>query len=334
MRVGVTGASGYVGRALVRRLAGRHDTIVLLREGSTPSFGVPVHEVRGDIRDPDAVRSLAEASDAVIHAAAYVHRAAATGRERAECFGINDSGTRTLVAALEATGRRPHLVFVSTTAVYGDRVHGAIEGAVPHPVTEYGKSKLLAEQYVMDAARRNAITACVVRPAVVYGIGAPGNVARLLATIQRGWLPRVGGARNRKSMVHVDDLAEAIVRAAERPDRTNGRTYNVAGEAVTVDTMAHALAKGAAARVRWIPVPRMVASLAAGTSRVLSLASGGRLPDASRALDAFAGEATVDAAAVAADLGVSFRPAALGLEDTAREWVRLGQSPAATGWVG
>jgi len=238
------------------------------------------------------------------------------------------------VAAPEATDRRPHLVFVSTTAVYGDHAHEATEGAVPHPVTEYGRSKLLAEQCVIDAARRNAITACVVRPAVVYGIGAPGNVARLLAMIQRGWLPRVGGARNRKSMVHVDDLAEAIVRAVERPDRTNGRTYNVAGEAVTVDEMVRALAKGARAPVRWIPIPHAAALLAAGAGRVLSLVSAGRVPDPSRALEAFAGEATVDAAAAAADLGMSFRPTVLGLEDTAREWVRLDHAPSGPGWVG
>src|SRR5436190_5381963 len=119
MRIGVTGAGGFVGRAVVARLGRAGHEVVALVRRDTAFEGVPsVRVIRGDVRDPVCLTALAETSDAVIHAAAYVHRAADTPSARAECRAVNEQATRSLVAALEATGRSPHVVFVSTSAVY------------------------------------------------------------------------------------------------------------------------------------------------------------------------------------------------------------------------
>ncbi len=319
MRVGVTGANGYVGRAIVRRLlAGGHAVTALVhRAGAEPPPGVAV--IVGDIRDDTRVADLANASDAVVHAAAYVHRSAETSLARRECFGVNEGGTRLLAEAMASTGRRPRLVFVSSTAVYGATSTDAREDGPTHPATAYGESKLAAEGHVRAGIERGGIGGLVLRPAVVYGPGAPGNTARLLRLIRRGFVPRVANAANRKSMVHVDDFADIIAAALSATDALDGNTYNVAGDAVSIDTLVSSLARGAGLGARWIPLPAAVAVAAASVSRLASRASGGRLPDLSRAFDAFSGEATVDARAVAAELGARFRPTAPALEAVARE---------------
>ena len=193
---------------------------------------------------------------------------------------------------------------------------------MPRPTKAYGESKLAAERCVIEAARTRAISGCVLRPAVVFGADAPGNTDRLLGLIRRGWVPRIRGGTNRKSMVHIEDLAEAIIRAVEQRERTNGRTYNVAGDPVSVDTMVRSLARGAGASVRWVPVPAALVALASGAAHGVSRATGGRIPDLSRVLEAFAGEATVDAGAIASELGMRFRPTAAALEEVARERLR------------
>lgn len=310
MRVGVTGASGYVGGAVLRRLgAAGHTLTALVRPGSRfDVFGVQV--VRGDVRDPAALRALAEASDAVVHAAAYVHRPALKGRDRDACFAVNAGATRALVAALATTGRTPGLVFVSTVAVYGATFADAAESTAPRPDSAYGASKLEAEQAVLEAARAGAIRACVLRPAVVYGPHAPGNTGRLAGLIDRGVVPSVGGGRNRKSLVHVDDLAHAIERALDHAD---GRTYNVAGDPLTVREIVTAIAAGRGRRPRWVPVPRWAADAGGAASRLAARLTGGAVPDLTSSLTAFMGEATVDSRAIRHDLGVAFRPTAEGL---------------------
>ncbi len=323
MRVGVTGASGYVGGAVVRRLAAEGHAIVALVRPET-RFERGGHEVvRGDVRDRGALRALAERCDAVVHAAAYVHRAADRPADREACFAVNAGATRALVEALAATGRTPGLVFVSTVAVYGATFTNASEDTPPRPASAYGESKLAGEQEVLAAAERGGIRGVVLRPAVVYGPGSPGNTARLLALVRRGVVPRIAGGRNRKSMVHVDDLASLVARAlaAVAPGAHGpgtGATFNVAGEPVTVTEVVEALARGCGARPRWVPVPGWIAASAAGASRAAYRLSRGALPDLTGTLAAFAGEATVDASALRRAWGVTFRPTAEALERLAQ----------------
>jgi len=212
MRVAVTGARGYVGGAVVRALLAEGHEVAALVRGPSVALDGRVQQVQGDVRDAAAIRALVRGADAVAHTAAWVHKSADHATARAECFSVNVGGTRAVVEALAAEGRR-HLVYVSSIAVYGGPIQGATESAPLHPNTAYGKSKLEAEHVVLEAAKIGRITGCVLRPSVVYGPGAPGNTERLLSLVRRAAIPMVRDGANRKSVIHVDDLARVVVLA-------------------------------------------------------------------------------------------------------------------------
>lgn len=325
MRVAVTGAGGYVGGAVVRALLARGHAVHALVRGPVAALDARAHVVTGDLRQAETLARLLRGADAVVHAAAWVHRAADTPADRAECFAVNVEGTRSLIETLAGAPPR-HLVFVSTIAVYGHPVEDAAETAPLQPVTSYGQSKLAAENLVLDAARRGRITACVLRPCAVYGPGAPGNSERLLALIQYAALPLVGGGANQKSLVHVDDLAAAVVRAAEAGAAVNGRVWNVAGPPLSLREMAEALAAGAGRPLRAVPAPAWPFNAGARLARFASELTGGWVPDMGRPITVFLETATVDGNALTRDLGIQYRDPRRGLAESV---VRNGPGAAA-----
>lgn len=315
MRVAVTGAGGYVGGAVVRALLAEGHGVSALVRGPVASLDARAHVVVGDVRDPEAIARLVHGVDAVAHIAAWVHHGADHAVARAECFSVNVGGTRAVVLALGAEGPR-HLVFVSSIAVYGGPIDGATEDAPLHPITNYGRSKLEAEQVVLDAVRTGRITGCVLRPCVVYGPGAPGNSERLLALVQGGAFPMVRDGANRKSLVHVEDLARAIVLAIEAQGGVNGCIYNVAGPPLSMREMAEALAEGVGTRLRSVWTPAWPWTAGARMARLASRMTGGYLPDYGRTLEVFLQTVTVDGSALARDLGARFRDPHRGLAES------------------
>ena len=315
MRVAVTGAGGYVGGAVVRALLAEGHSVTALVRGPVAELDARAHVVLGDVRDPEALARLVQGADAVAHVAAWVHKSADHAVARAECFSVNVGGTRAVIEALAAQGVR-HLVYVSSIAVYGGPIEGAVEDAPLHPNTSYGRSKLEAEHLVLEAARAGRITGCVLRPSVVYGPRAPGNSERLLTLVQHAAIPMVRDGANRKSLVHVDDLANAIALATQAGSAANGCVYNVAGPALSVREMAEALAKGAGVPLRAVRTPAWPWTAGAQVARMASRMSGGHLPDYGRALEVFSATATVDASAIMRDLGARFRDPHRGLAES------------------
>ncbi|HTO89922.1 MAG TPA: NAD-dependent epimerase/dehydratase family protein [Candidatus Sulfotelmatobacter sp.] len=318
MRVAVTGASGYVGGAVRRALLARGDSIAALsrRPPANPATGE--EWIAGELSEMAALDRLLRGADAVVHAAAWVHHETPDAAAREACFAVNLRGTQRLVDSVARAGHAPRFVYVSTTAVYGERFENRDESEAPAPAGAYGESKLAAERAVLAAHAARSLSAAVLRPAMVYGRGAPGNLARMIRLVRRGAAPLVAGGRNRKSMVHADDLAATILRAIDEP-RAAGGVFNVAGEpAPTMREVGEALASGMKRRLIWVPVPGALWSLGAALGHVPTRASGGRYADLGRAMEVFAATTTVRAARVRETLGVSFRDVIEGLGDAAR----------------
>jgi nucleoside-diphosphate-sugar epimerase len=224
MRTLVTGASGFIGRVLCGQLLARgHEVSALVRRPGTEPEGT--RAVVGDLSDgPGLSEAVAgERPDCVVHLAAEI----ASQRSAPKIFTVNVEGTARLLDACrtlsesEPSATGPRVVFASTV-VTGD-AHGALltEDA-PLPVqTPYGRSKQEGERLVLESG----LAAVVVRPSHVYGPGgwyANELVSRLR---QPGRLAVIGRGENLWDVVHVDDVAAALLLAAEAAPA--GSTYHV-----------------------------------------------------------------------------------------------------------
>lgn len=211
-RVLVTGARGFVGRGLVPALerAG-HTAVPAGRPGRASADVVPLELTADPPVAPDALARL----DAVVHLAGLAH--AVPGRA-AEARQVNVEGTRRLAAAAAAAGV-PRFVYVSTAQVHGTTDPGRpIRPDDPlRPVEPYADSKAEAERALAALARRpGAPSIAVVRPPLVYGPGAGGNVARLARWADRGRPLPSGCTANRRSFCARGNLADLLVRLVDR----------------------------------------------------------------------------------------------------------------------
>ncbi len=215
----VTGGGGFVGSHLVEHLLARNLPVraLLRRSGGFENTSVDV--VRGDLLRAEGLRAALEGVDTVIHIAG-VTKALAT----ADYYAGNVTATENLARAIASAGREIRTVHVSSLAAIGPSLDGVpvAEDAEPHPLTNYGKSKLEGER----AMRRILPDAVVVRPPVVYG-PRDTDVFEMLRSINKGIMTPIAGGERWFSAIYVKDLAEglhaaAIARGAE------GRTYALA----------------------------------------------------------------------------------------------------------
>ncbi|MEX2644555.1 MAG: NAD-dependent epimerase/dehydratase family protein, partial [Acetobacterales bacterium] len=220
MRVLVTGATGFVGRAVVPALlrAG-HDPVAAVRRdkpGHTAD-GVPAVRI-ADIGPATEWRSALAGVDAVVHLAAWAHRPGADPREaERECARINAAGTARLASEAAAAGVR-RLVYVSTVKVHGERSPASrpfTEADAPAPEDAYGRSKLAGERAGADIAAGGGLETVTLRPPLVYGPGVPANFRALIRLCERRPPLPFASIRNRRSLVYVGNLADAVVRALE-----------------------------------------------------------------------------------------------------------------------
>ena len=269
MKVLVTGASGFIGRALCRHLL-QHGWSVRAAIRSASSAGtIPSGAETVRITSVGAETDWAEAlggADAVVHLAARVHVMHESSPDPPGAFRtVNTEGTRRLAAmAAEAGVRR--LVYMSSIKVNGEQTTGDsfTEFDVPNPVDEYGMSKWLAEQVLWDSARENGLEIVVVRPPLVYGPGAPGNFNRLLRFIRFGMPLPLGSVKNQRSFMYVENLCDAIRECLQHPAAA-GRTFLLSdGEDISTPELIRLLSRYLGRRSRLLPFPPVL--LEAGAS--------------------------------------------------------------------
>jgi nucleoside-diphosphate-sugar epimerase len=258
MRVLVTGASGFLGKVTCARLlAEGHEVLALVRRPGSEPPGTSA--VPGDLTTADALAPAVAGAgpDAVLHLAAEI----ASQRSEAKVRAVNVEGTRALVDACVAAGS-PRVVFTSTV-VTGDAGGRLLTEDEPLPVaTPYGRSKQDGERLLAESGLPHV----VIRPSHVYGPGgwyAEDLVARLR---QPGRFCVIGRGANLWDVVHVDDVASALLFALA--DAPAGETYHCADdEPITAyDFMALTASTLGLGPPRRIPVA--VARVAAGANAV------------------------------------------------------------------
>jgi nucleoside-diphosphate-sugar epimerase len=232
----VTGAAGWLGRALVTQLTtpdgrfGRPGVVRALVTGAADALALGrlprVEPVVGDVRRPDGLTALfdgARGTVDVVHAAGVIHPWRYDDFEE-----VNARGTRNVMAAALARRVR-RVVHVSSNSPFGANSHrtDTFRNDEPyHPFLGYGRSKMRAELHVLDAAAAG-LNAVVVRPPWFYGPFQPPRQTAFFRLVRRGRFPVIGDGRQRRSMVYVDNLVQGIV-AAELTVTPAGRGWWIA----------------------------------------------------------------------------------------------------------
>jgi dihydroflavonol-4-reductase len=247
--VAVTGATGFIGSHLVAALRARGDQVTCLVRASSaaaPLESLGCRVVRGDLADPAAVRALVEGAEVVHHVAGRV-----AAPDEPAFLAANREGTALVAASARAAGAS-RLVHVSSLAVTGPTVagHPLDETGPSRPVTPYGRSKAAGEAVVREAG----VPFTIVRPPVVYG-PRDRELLRIFRLARTGIVPLFGDGTQELSLVHVRDLAQALLAAGDSP-RTGGGTYHAAHqEPVTQRGLCEAIGRAVGRRVRLMPLP-------------------------------------------------------------------------------
>ncbi len=210
----ITGGSGYFGGRLRAQLLERGWTVRVFDLADADDRPAEVEYSRGDIRDADAVRAACDGVDVVFHNVAQVPLA----KDRQLFQSVNCGGTRNLLSAIRESSVRK-LVHTSSSAVFGVPPRNPVDESVePHPREAYGEAKLEAERLVRHAVDAHGIDATIVRPRTILGHGRLGIFQILFDWVEEGRdIPVLGRGDNRYQFVHADDLADACMRAADRP---------------------------------------------------------------------------------------------------------------------
>lgn len=231
MRVLVTGASGFIGGRIVERLVSEQDASVraLLRDpaGGARIARHPVELAHGDVTGPRAVREAAEGCDVIVHCAFGTHGDAAERR------AVTVDGTRNVLdAALRAGTRR--VVHLSTVMVYGVTSEPVLRETLPRRAVgdAYGDAKLEAEELALQYHRDQGVPVSVIQPTIVYGPFGTAWTGRVLEQLQAGLVPLINRGEGVCNAVYVDDVAEAVLLAAEREEAV-GEAFLISGEPIT-----------------------------------------------------------------------------------------------------
>lgn len=214
-KVFLTGASGFVGSAILRRLVADGTPVVAaVRQGSVaPSALVRCVQFRSFEEDNDWDGALA-GCDVVVHSAARVHVMNDTESDPLAAFRrINVEGTLTLARQAVAAGVK-RFVFLSSIKVNGEgtqpgRPYSASD--TPQPQDPYGISKLEAERALLALAHESGLEVVIVRPVLVYGPGVKANFLNMMRWLDRGIPLPFGAIHNQRSLVALDNLVDLIV---------------------------------------------------------------------------------------------------------------------------
>lgn len=263
----VTGASGFVGSALLRRLASEGRNVRAVYRDDRVQPLADVQRVRiGDL-GPDLDWGVALTSVAVVvHAAARVHVMRETAVDPLEEFRrVNVAGTLSLARQAAAAGVR-RFVFISSIKVNGESTmpgHPFTERDAPAPQDAYGVSKSEAEQGLQALARETGMELVIIRPPLVYGPGVRANFRALVHAVARGLPMPLAAVDNRRSLVGLDNLVDFIQICLTHPGAA-GQVFLVSdGEDLSTPDLVRRIAHALGRSPRLFPLPMWMLKIAA-----------------------------------------------------------------------
>ncbi len=262
MSVAVSGADGFVGQALCEYLEARGvDVVRLVRKSE--GCGT-TRRVTGDLATSSNLEDHLRGVDVVVHLASRAHILRDDHPQPDVAFEqTNVVGTIRLARAAQAVGVR-RFVFVSSIGVNGERTndHAFTELDPPRPAEPYARSKLKAEEQLKTLAAGTSLELVIVRPPLVYGPRAPGNFQRLLRLASSGVPLPLGGVRNKRSIIGLENLCSVLATCMVHPAAA-GETFLVADPSpYSTPQLLTLLSAAMGARARLFVVPLSLLSAA------------------------------------------------------------------------
>ncbi len=208
-----TGGTGFLGKNVMPLLSQQYEVT---------TCGIALEDMLKSNLAKE-VPVLPKCFDIVLHACGKAHVIPKTEEERQEFYDVNYQGTVNLCAALEKTGAPQALVFISTVAVYGCEFGELI--SEEHPLegdTPYAKSKIMAEEYLTTWCKEHGVVFSVLRPSLLAGRTAPGNLGSMVEGIKKGFYFNIAGGKVQKSVLMAEDIAYLLPLLEKK-----GGVYNV-----------------------------------------------------------------------------------------------------------
>lgn len=256
----ITGASGFIGRAVVQRLRTEEGISVqaLVRQGGQEfPNDVTVHS-GFDLSTTTDWNPILFGADCVIHAAAHVHVMQVDSVEAPRAFhSVNVEGTLNLGRQAAQAGVR-RFIFVSSIKVngeYTDSGHPFTPADVPSPSDDYGLSKYKAEEGLRLVASRTEMEIVVIRPPLVYGPGVKANFLSLVHWLINGVPLPLGAVNNRRSLVALDNLVDLIAICIDHPAAANEIFLVSDDEDVSTSDLLRRMGRALGKPARLFPVP-------------------------------------------------------------------------------
>ncbi len=298
-KVLVTGGTGFIGSHLVDFLLSQKglDLFVLVRDPNNLKWlkGLAVHVLKGDLLNLPALPS---GLDTVFHLAGSTKAVRSV-----DYYTVNQNGTASLFAALEAQKSYPRVVYLSSLAAVGPSLNDRPlrEDDPPHPVSPYGKSKRAGEEEALKL--KEAFRVVIVRVGAVYG-PRDEDFLHYFRSLRWGFLPSLVGQERLASLCYVKDLVRALD-ICGRADLASGEIFNIADPTpYSQEAVARAAGKVMEIKLVTLKVPVALASLAAtcsglvarikkkpaqfNPSKVLDLSQEGWVADTTKAKDRLA----------------------------------------------
>ena len=256
----VTGGTGFVGAAIVKRLMASGASVrcaVRKLPEHSGDLGSNVIQV-GDIAGSTDWQTALTGVDFVVHSAARVHVMPQSGVSDVQQYhAVNVDGTLTLARQAAQAGVK-RFVFISSAKVNGESTDGrqpfqADEPSAPED--DYALSKHLAEQALLALARSSSMQVVIVRPPLVYGPGVKANFQKMIRMVLSGFPLPFGLARNRRSLVFVENLAAFVELCIKHPSAAN-QIFMVSDEIdFSVKEMLKVIGDGAGRKTLLLPIP-------------------------------------------------------------------------------
>lgn len=258
----VTGAHGFVGRALCRELKARQFSVLAAVRTASESDEIGVDNIDSDTDWREALNGI----DVVVHTAARVHVMNDTAADPLEQFRrVNVEATLNL-ARQAVSAKVKRFIYISSIKVNGELTASGtpfVAGDIPDPADAYGISKWEAEIELTQLAGETSLEVVIIRPPLVYGAGVKANFERMMRWVKRGIPLPLGAIDNKRSLVSMDNLVDLIITCIEHPAAANQVFLAGDGQDVSTTELLRGIGEALGKPARLYPCPGVLLSFVA-----------------------------------------------------------------------